>query len=134
MKTITYYEYYPHYMGTMSATIKFTEAQFKKMIKLAKEAIKADKDGEDDTKYEELDDFIEKIAGKQKEKQFALITALTNYFDSPRRPSSITNALKKKGVWSDEWEEGSHAFSTKGKKVAKEAVRKIEAEHCLDGY
>ena len=132
--TITYYEYYPHYMGTMSATIKFTEAQFNEMINLAKNAIKANKADEDDTEYERLDNFIETIAKKQKEKVFAMTDALLNYFDSPRRPSAIVNALKKKGVWSDQWEEGSFAFSNKGVNVAREAVRAIEAEHCLDGW
>ena len=128
---ITYYEYYPHYMGTMSATIKFTEAQFNKIVKLAKAAIKEDKNGDADDSREELEDFVEGIAKKQKQTTYAFMEAV---IDSPRRPSTIATTLKKKGVWSDQWEEGSHAFSNKGAKVAKEAVRKIEAEHCLDGY
>lgn len=118
----------------MSATIKFTEAQFKKMIKLAKAAIKENKADKDAyIEYEALEEFVDGIAGKQKEKQFALITALTNYFDSPRRPSAIANKLKKKGVWSDQWEEGSHAFATTEKKAVK-AVKAIEAEHCMDDW
>ena len=131
---ITYYEYYPHYMGTTSATIEFTKAQFDKIVSLAKAAIKEDKNGDADDNYEELEEFVETIAKKQKEKTFAFMEALLNCFDSPRRPSTIVNALKKKGVWADQWEEGSFAFSNKGKKAAKEAVRKIEAEHCLDEW
>ena len=131
---ITYYEYYPHYMGTKSAVLKFTEAQFDKIVKLAKATIKENKNGDADDSYEELENFVEGIAKKQKETVYAFMEAVLNYFDSPRRPSTIANALKKKGVWSDQWEEGSFAFSNKGAKVAKEAVRKIEAEHCLDGY
>ena len=120
-------------MGTTSATIKFTKGQFDKIVVLAKTAIKANKNGDADDAYEELEEFVETIAKKQKEKTFAIMEALLNFFDNPRRPSTIANALKKKGVWSGEWEEGSFAFGTTQNK-AREAVRKIEAEHCMDDW
>ena len=127
---ITYFEHYPHYMGTMNATIKFTDKQFSKVIELAKAAIKESKvvpDGESDAAIA-LEEFTNAIAEKQGMQIYALEEALVDYFDSPRRPASITNALKKKGVWSGEWEEGSFAFSNKGVRAAKKAVAKIEAK------
>jgi len=129
---ITYFEYYPHYMGTMTATVQFTEKQFDKMLELAKGAIKEHKDGDGDDRpaYQKLDDFVTAIEKDKKVTVYALTEALLNYFGSPRRPSSIKAAIKKKGVWAGEWEEGSHAFATT-KKKAQDAVKAIEIKHCM---
>lgn len=128
---ITYYEYYPHYMGTTTATVSFTRNQFDELLDLAKVIIKNHKDGndegEDEAQYK-LDQIIDEIEKKQGVEIFALGEALLNYFDSPRRPSTIASAIKKKGVWVGEWEEGSFAFATT-KKKAVDAVRQIEAKH-----
>jgi len=120
-------------MGTTNATIKFTDAQFEEMIGLAKAAIKEHKqlDGEEGSAIEALEKFADDIEKAQNQNQYALVNALINYFDSPRRPSTIANALKKKGVWSGEWEEGSHAFAIT-KKKAVDAVKAIELKHYSD--
>ena len=135
MSTVTYFEHYPHYMGTKNATVKFTQKQFDELIALAKVAIKANKaDADFDIEDAEIFNVIEAIEKKEKVTLYALADALVNFFDSPRRPSTITTALKKKGVWSGEWEEGSFAFSNKGAAAAKKAVAKIEAKHTMDEF
>jgi len=37
--SVVYFEHYPHYMGTMNSTIKFTDKQFNTLITLAKAAV-----------------------------------------------------------------------------------------------
>lgn len=123
MKQVIYFEHYPHYLGTMNATVRFTPKQFEDLIDLAKKALKGDDDAE-----ELLEDRIDEIQSEQGATLYALSVALTNYGDSPRRPSTIMSALKKKGEWADDWEEGSHAFATTIRK-ARAAVAKVEAKH-----
>ena len=135
--SVTYFEHYPHYMGTMNVTIKFTNKQFNKVIELAKTVIKARNKplGADDVAYDALSAYLGKICKEQDVEEYALIESLIDSTEhSPRRPSSIVNKLKKKGVWSGEWEEGSYAFSNKGAKAARKAVGKIEAKHTEDEF
>jgi len=135
MKAVYYYEYYPHYMGTRTASIRFTPKQFDTLIDLAKAAIKENKslDGAEGDADEVLRDHIEAIEKSSGEKVYALDDALLNFYDTPRRPSNITSALKRKSVWSGEWEEGSFAFASTKRKAVK-AVVAIEAEHAEDEF
>ena len=119
--SVTYFEHYPHYTGTMNVTIKFTDKEFDNLVDVAKQSIKSDS--------EAIYDLVEKIEKENGVSIYALVSAFT---DKAKRPKTITKALKKKGVWADEWEEGSHAFSTKGSKSARKAVGKIEAKHVMD--
>lgn len=127
--SIVYYEHYPHYMGTKTAEVKFTNKEWEKLLTLSKAAIKEDNDldGAPGDAYDAFEDFKEKLEKKSGDTMYALDFAMLDYFDSSRRPSTIANAIKKKGVWSDKWEEGSHAFATTAKK-ARKAVGKIEAK------
>ena len=129
MRAIYYYEYYPHYMGEMSASVRFTPKQFDTLISLAKAAIKENEslDGAEGDADEELREYIQEIEDTSGEKVYALDDALLNYYDSPRRPGAITSALKRKSVWSGQWEEGSFAFASTIKK-ARKAVAVIEAK------
>ncbi len=134
MPQVTYFEHYPHYMGTKNATLTFTQKQFDNMLVLAKAAIKEDKNSDTDDAYIALEDYIKPFEEKAGDTAYALTDALLNYFNSPRRPAAINTALNKKGVWSGEWEEGSHAFSNKGAKTARAAVAKIEAQMVEDDF
>lgn len=127
MKQVIYFEYYPHYMGTLEATVRFTPKQFEELIGLAKAAVKeAEDDGPADVALEEYIDEIEEAAGVT---LYSIRDAVTGAWDeAKRRPTTITTAMKKKGLWSGEWEEGSHAFATTERK-ARKAVAKIEAKH-----
>ena len=133
--SVTYYEHYPHYMGTLNAEVTFTNKEWKKLITLSKAAIKEDKalgggSGDAADAFEDFKDEMEKKCGST---LYALDNAILNCYDSPRRPSTVANAIKKKGVWSAQWEEGSHAFATTAKK-ARKAVGKIEAKVAEDEF
>jgi hypothetical protein len=123
MRQVYYFEHYPHYLGTMNATVRLTPKQFEELVGLAKKSLKGDEDAE-----ELLTERVDEIADEQNVTVYALVQALTDYGDSPRRPSTVMSALKKKGVWADLWEEGSHAFATTERR-AKEAVGKVEAKN-----
>ena len=133
--SVTYFEHYPHYMGTLNAEIKFTNKEWEKLITLSKAAIKEDKDlkGGEGEAYEAFDTFKDEMEKKSGDTVYALDVALLDYYNSPRRPSTIANAINKKGVWSSMWEEGSHAFGTTAKKAHK-AVGEIEAKVAMDDF
>ena len=124
--SVIYVEHLSHYMGDQNNMITFTDKEFNELIEKAKECIKSKKNGNDNAD-DDFDDYLEEVEEK-KGRQFALGTALLNFFESPRRPSTISTALKKKGVWSGEWEEGSYAFG-KTKKKAQNAVIEIETKY-----
>jgi len=132
MKTITYYEYYPHYMGTMDAIVEMTESEFDNLIALAENVDATDHN--DDDALEALEEACETAADKADVKCYAFIDAFTGYWNDERGvPAAIVKKLaKKKGTWSGEWEEGSFAFSVKGAEAARKAVAKIEAGHLED--
>lgn len=127
--SVFYYEYYPHYMGTMDVTLKFTNKEFEELISKVKAMIKLHKT-DSEAAYDMMDEIMDYAESKRttKDTVFALMDALVDHFEKPRRPSTVANAIKKKGVWSGEWEEGSFAFATTERK-ARKAVAKIEAKH-----
>lgn len=119
MKHVYYYEYYPHFMGTMIATVKMTEAEFEKMCVIGKELAKHNDDA-----YDEYYDFVEVLEKRNKTRIFAMCEA----FDARGRSARISKKIGAGEVWSGEWEEGSFAFAPT-LKAAKEAVKKIELKH-----
>ena len=71
---------------------------------------KHSKDDDYDVENEAIFKFIGDIEKKQKVTFYALHDALFDYFNTPRRPGSIVNALTTTGDWSGEREERSFAF------------------------
>lgn len=133
MKTITYFEYYPHYMGTMSSTIELDEDQMESLLVLATD-LSVNPDSDD--AYEKIDEAVDAIADENGCTLYALVDALTgNWENAKDRPAKIVKKLEgKKGVFAGDWEEGSFAFSVKGEKAAKKAVAKIEAKHLEEEF
>lgn len=113
---VTYYEYYPHYMGTLSCDTTMTMAEFEQFIGFAEK--------ECDDEIDQIQQCLEARAGKP-------IYAMGSLFDS-MSPRKLLKTLKKKGVVGSLWEEGSFAFSIKGLKAAKQEVVKMECEIAFD--
>ena len=105
---VYYYEHYPHYLGTKNSEATFTVGQMDHWHKIEE----AGGDG-----WAEMDE--------EEMKGYALGDILAEW-------PAIRKKLKKKGTWGGQWEEGSHAVSTKSFKKAKKAVGKIEAQVTLD--
>jgi hypothetical protein len=117
MRTITYAEHYPHYMGDMNASFTMTEAEFTSL----KSKFGQGKLSDDD--YDALRICTDARAGKT---VYAFDNLLINSF------KKIMKALNTTGTWSGEWEEGSFALSVHGLSAAKAAISKIEAQYIED--
>jgi hypothetical protein len=104
-ENIFYYEHYPHYMGTANTEHKL-----------------------DITKLDEVHDAYKKDENDGYEALEELDLPGYAWGDIMREWPAIRKALEKKGEWSGEWEEGSHAISMTNIKDARDLVGKIEAE------
>lgn len=114
-RNIYYFEYYPHFLGTLVNTVKMTPTEFALLCETAKVDIDSDE-------FEELRVKLEK-------RNNATMYAINEVFYGKGKAMRIRNKVLKDGVYKGEWEEGSYAFATT-LKAAKDAVRKIEAKHC----
>ena len=113
---IYFFEYYPHYMGTLTAEVIFTFAQLQSL-----HAIAIDPDRED-----ELDDAL------------AAITPVTIYAfrdaiagDNPEvkdQFAKMLNKFEKGKPFGGMWEEGSYAFSAISMVKAKKKIKKLEKD------
>lgn len=120
MRHVYYYEYYPHYMGTMIATVKMTMKEFEQLCALGKKIVGLN----EDEAYDEYLEFMNALEAKNN----AEIYAMDEVFAVRGRSTRILNKVQKGEVWSGEWEEGSFAFASK-LRDAKDAIRKIEGKH-----
>jgi hypothetical protein len=113
MKHVYYYEYYPHYVGTRIATIKMSVKAFEELCAAGK-----------DIETEEFWNLVDTLDEQNKTTSYAMSEA----FMGRGRATRILNKVKKEGLWSGEWEEGSFAFAT-SLKEAKRAVKARELKH-----
>lgn len=147
---IMYYEYYPHYRGTLKASIKIDEMMFAMMQTLIADV--RDPNLDDDAAEEPFDELLDALETAHPNTTiFALSDALVNgeWFgmkgsnqptnEPPARQridkviKKINRALATKGFFAGEWEEGSFYFCVKGKeKAARSALLAIEHKH-FDG-
>lgn len=135
---ITYLEHYPHYMGTMNTTVKFTDENFALLLALAgdnsEEAVELM-----DYEFEDLEEFFSRV-GKDRRGPYALLAAIQDH-DSPQKSASkkrikqILHDLSTRGYWVDCWEEGSHAFALKGyEEQAINAIARLESRIAQDSF
>lgn len=127
--TVVYYEYYPHYMGTLT---RRREMPASDLINIASYVLSgADDEDEMFDTIEEFDDYVAELNGKEKG-TFAFSNALIDQYanEGVKQAKAMMTALKTKGFWVGEWEEGTHYIALKEQETAAEAaLRKIECEH-----
>ena len=108
-----YYEYYPHYHGTMFRKFQTTVEDIDKFVL----ELKDDPDVE-----EEIDERFGDA--------YAFWEVLAEW-------PNIRPEIQKNGHWVDMWEEGTHTLSTKSFKHAIELLKQFEREnvyHDTDAY
>lgn len=108
---VFHFEHYPHYMGTMNSE---TKVDITELDALSDRYIE---DKDDPT----LDHLEEVLNG------YAQYDIIENW-------PKIRHSLETKGVWADQWEEGSHALSMQSIGDAKSEVGKIEAKITQDEF
>lgn len=131
---LTYLEYYPHYLGTITREI---EIPAEWVIDLF-EGLKANNRDPDE---ELTGEMIEDVQDALEEKLGDPLYAFGNIFYRDTYPNPTFNykkvmgELNEKGYWAGEWEEGSHALALPGKrKDALNALARIEAELTEDNF
>lgn len=105
---IYYYEYYPHYSGTIKVASVMTLGELQALIKAGKEG--------NDEEYKKIKSVLEKRAKG------------TIYFLADIEEIKV-NQILSKGTWGRMTDEGSHAFSTVSLKAAQQKVKEIEAKN-----
>lgn len=114
--SIVYYEYYPHYQGTMTAKVVLDDTTFALLLTLMKDA-NAD---------EALDELVEEITDNSKEALYGLGSVTCEEWITARK---ILNGINKNGYFVSQWEEGSFYFAEKDKtKEAKAALVLLESK------
>lgn len=109
-----YYEYYPHYMGTLTTNFKVNIELMDELY----DAYKKDTDDDNDVVYDKLKSLGNHYA----------------FMDVLRVWPKIRKKLETKGEWADLWEEGSHGISMTNMKDAKHAVALVEAQMTMDEF
>lgn len=120
---VSVFVHYPHHMGTINSYGVLPLSEF---IQLGEVAQRAYNNENQDAEfvYEVLERELEK---KSKCTFYALMEALTNNGKKTGFKTVLTK-LKKNKKFSGIWEEGSFAFSLKGKADCQKQIRKIEAK------
>ena len=116
---VFHYEHYPHYLGTMDNE---TKVDITELDELSDRYIAAGGRGKAYEKDQELYEDLE-----------ATLNGYASYEILDKWPK-IRRALETKGVWSDMWEEGSHALSMQNMRDARSEVGKIEARIKQDEF
>lgn len=115
VEPVFYFEHYPHYMGTMNSQAKIEIADLDELSDLYI-AAKDRKNVEAQNAYDEL--YEERLLS---ENGYAWYEIIENW-------PALRRALETKGVYADEWEEGSHGLSMTSAKDAAKVCLEVEKE------
>jgi len=115
-ETAYYFEHYPHYMGTKNSKFATDINSIDEIhdLYLAQKKIGF----EDDGWYDKVQDIGDNYA----------------FGDVIQNWPSIRRQLETKGVWADQWEEGSHGISMDSMRDAAQEVAQIEAKIKADEF
>lgn len=139
MQLITYLEHYPHYMGTMNSTATIAEEDLVLLATLvaddseeAKEVLH-EMNGEFDADGEGI------LNVKQGNPCAFEILLKGDYGQTPQRAANhwkqVWKALRTKGYWVGQWEEGSYGLAAPGyERKAIAAIAHLEAEIAEDTF
>jgi hypothetical protein len=128
MMNVTYFEYYPHYLGTMSSRVTMSDIALGALFLV---------------QQEQADDMFNSIC-EELEKEcsctlYFLSSAITNDGMSDRKKDNarfakrVYQSLTDKGFFVGEVEEGSYYFALAGSETkARAALFNIEAGHLAD--
>lgn len=143
---VWYVEFYPHYMaGDLESEVVMSMQELETLAQQVKhlrrdarrQAVAQRRQGgsgewTDTPTYQEHVNFLKQLESRAKHNEGKVSVhgpyALLNLFNE-HDPDTVLRKLRRTGLWSGEWEEGSFALSTKGSKPAWEAIEKIEAKH-----
>ena len=132
--TLTYFEHYPHYMGTMDTKMSI---DLDSMI-LASVVLGTKDEDDHENIYEDISDGHNGLGDGS---AYALATAIRGdnwpitAAGQKKHLDRVLKALATKGYWADMWEEGSHALAMPGKeKQAIHALALIEAQIEEDAF
>ena len=126
---VTYLEYYPHYLGTITREVEFDVMDLLSALKAA-----TYEDEEAGDIADALEESVSDQLNNGKRFLYALGSVLVDY-NNGANYKKIVNALQKNGVWVGEWEEGTHALALEGKRSqAFQALAAIEAKYKEDEF
>jgi hypothetical protein len=134
---ITYFEHYPHYMGTINSTAKITDENFALLLTLVADE---GEEARDLIENEFEENYLEFLLSRPQRGVYALAAALEDHDTSAsgsctKRVKQILRAFATKGYWVGYWEEGTHAFALPGyEKEAINAIAKLEAKIAEDTF
>lgn len=142
---VTYFEYYPHYMGTTTAKVQMDVMTFLFAQHAAVDSMRAAETWREDVKNKKAAEFdfdvlLENIEDNVSKKTlYAFSNLLTNDAYVPNKVQAGANRvladLVAKGFFVGQWEEGSYYVAIEGfEKKAATALAMLEAQHLADGF
>jgi len=117
-ETAYYFEHYPHYMGTKNSKFATDINTIDEMHDLYLDQKKRQLGDDEESWYGRLEEIGD---------SYAFGEVIQNW-------PQIRKQLETKGIWADQWEEGSHGISMDGMKDAAQQVAQIEAQIKADEF